>query len=562
MKISLCAALRWSILAYLVEGKGIWHMVDVPTVVCPASSLASSVVIDTQALNQTADRRPYIFSIYRTSNQAVSLEYSAKDSTGAVIVPKGTIDLPRVGDRRLGTGSQQPPLEQLRRLGNQHGRNAGRRLSSRRRAGGRTMGGGHHKSAMSGSVRRRTAGASSASTRRRTSIQSADGRLYSGPHGHSVGYSNAQSLNGHFPGGHRPTPYGYSGANAYQPSGAGAGSVMMAAAGGAAAGALGMYAFSRWNTYGDSYGANEVCYVGTARYSCPDCYRAYPSERYKCECRECRPKESAARDDLMQASFSLQEFVGPITFTVSSVVGSDFAKSRICPPPGWSRGNMTWNQGVLPGNQDIFVTLTQVDQIINNSTKQGSLWPKFVWPMLQMFFALALVSCCCAGLYLWGQNKAKDDEENYTPGKRNPGSKVAVAGEVDPIMSDKPQTIGQSQRRWMDTGAPKGMSWSDYCSSEDVLIGDDTGYIEGAWGECIAWAKVYELENPDWAKDPKYAVDGPCGQVLAELAAVAGEEAEEAALRLEQACEHAGEWGQPMPLIGYVISADCRNGRF
>lgn len=54
---------------------------------------------------------------------------------------------------------------------------------------------------------------------------------------------------------------------------------------------------------------------------------------------------------------------------------------------------------------------------------------------------------------------------------------------------------------FMGTAAPNGRYWSEYCSGEPEVSG--ANFVVGPWGECLAWAVVYEYQN-DWEDDPDY----------------------------------------------------------
>merc|ERR1712217_632482 len=104
---------------------------------------------------------------------------------------------------------------------------------------------------------------------------------------------------------------------------------------------------------------------------------------------------------------------------------------------------------------------------------------------------------------------------------------------------------------FMGFPAPNGMSWGDYCMSSPVGI-DGDGFPAGAWGECVAHAKMFELENPGWDNDPEFQDDGPVGQVITAMKRVnpgiAGR-AEQAGIRLEEEVEMQFQNGGPIPFI-------------
>lgn len=103
---------------------------------------------------------------------------------------------------------------------------------------------------------------------------------------------------------------------------------------------------------------------------------------------------------------------------------------------------------------------------------------------------------------------------------------------------------GGGQGGWMNTQAPNGQLWSQYCGASRPQV--QNGMLAGPWGECMAWAKLYEKQNPGWENDPTFQ-GGPAGQIIEALQRAGGDTA--AADRLEQACEQAADSGHPLPII-------------
>ena len=56
---------------------------------------------------------------------------------------------------------------------------------------------------------------------------------------------------------------------------------------------------------------------------------------------------------------------------------------------------------------------------------------------------------------------------------------------------------------FMNTAAPTGASWANFCQGHEVVVDPSTGMISGPWGECLAWAVAYEKQNPGWHQDPR-----------------------------------------------------------
>jgi len=173
-----------------------------------------------------------------------------------------------------------------------------------------------------------------------------DGSRYSNNQGMSYGYTNQNQLNNNYAGGYQSTPYGYSGANAYQrPSGgSGVGKVAAAAAAGVVAGVGASYLYSRWRSYDRCSTDDDDSWFG----SCSDCRSLYSGS--------CQPEtpKVANRDDLMSTGFWPDDYKSPLVVKVTGITGADFAPGRICPPaPGW-------NESI---GQDLFLTLTKITEL-------------------------------------------------------------------------------------------------------------------------------------------------------------------------------------------------------
>lgn len=116
-----------------------------------------------------------------------------------------------------------------------------------------------------------------------------------------------------------------------------------------------------------------------------------------------------------------------------------------------------------------------------------------------------------------------------------------------------PQVMGSAggQPGFMGTISPSGATWMQYCQSAGAPRLDNRGLVTGPWGECIAWAKVFEIQNPNWESMPEYRDDGPCGQVIDALCQAGG--SSEAGERLEEACQQAHAQGRPLPVINQTV---------
>jgi hypothetical protein len=109
----------------------------------------------------------------------------------------------------------------------------------------------------------------------------------------------------------------------------------------------------------------------------------------------------------------------------------------------------------------------------------------------------------------------------------------------------------QAYRGFLATAAPNGQPWGAYCQMQQAFV-TPQGYVGGPWGECIAWSKIFEFQNPGAIQDPQYE-GGPTGQVIQFLVDNAPgnmkQKLEQAADKLEEACDQCGNSGRPLPII-------------
>eukprot|EP00930_Biecheleria_cincta_P035055 TRINITY_DN24142_c0_g1_i1.p1 TRINITY_DN24142_c0_g1~~TRINITY_DN24142_c0_g1_i1.p1 ORF type:complete len:130 (-),score=18.63 TRINITY_DN24142_c0_g1_i1:31-372(-) len=106
---------------------------------------------------------------------------------------------------------------------------------------------------------------------------------------------------------------------------------------------------------------------------------------------------------------------------------------------------------------------------------------------------------------------------------------------------------------FMNTSAPNGQRWADYCREEAPV--SVSRRLQGRWAECIAWASYFELTN-DWSRMPEYQPHGPVGGVIEALKGATmgmdrkwAEEVQAAALNLEDGCRKEAERGRELPII-------------
>lgn len=421
---------------------------------------------------------------------------------------------------------------------------------------------------------------------------------YSNPHSPaagSYGYTS-QSAAYHNYGGRPPTvtPYGYSGAYGYQ--GHTGTKIAMALAGGVVAGAGVSYLYHHWGTGRVDYN-HMSCFSGWWSGSCSDCTTRFAASACYTEV---SPSFDAARDDIMATGFIPADYTFPVMVNFTEVVGEDYLASRICPPPGWiaSPESTTTVAPLLPTlppalsvlsvpqlgaasswqppeNQSLFLALTVVSELSSNGQSSGGSVPsqhdaKGSPQSGHMAFlttaVLLLGGCCCFLVPLavcmanrgGGRKKPRhrtdhgwssSDDSSTESDSSMPGYMVAPQQRLQNYAG----ISGGCGGGFLNTAAPNGVTWRDYCRSYEVSV-DSSGHIVGPWGECLAWAKVYELRNPGWERDLEYRDEGPCGQVIRAMLQASPDhthqQIEEAAERLEEDCAESAECGRPLPVIG------------
>jgi len=115
--------------------------------------------------------------------------------------------------------------------------------------------------------------------------------------------------------------------------------------------------------------------------------------------------------------------------------------------------------------------------------------------------------------------------------------------------------------------APNGATWERYCRDVKPKL-DRSGYVTGAWGECMHDAVHFEGTN-DYSSMRGYNEEGPAGQVLNFLRECGFGNFEGAMVKNEEATHHAFDAGneafvfEPEPgqaVMGQVVqgqSGDC-----
>ncbi|CAJ1400652.1 unnamed protein product [Effrenium voratum] len=407
--------LRWTILlthqlCVLAQSSfsGVWHLVDVYSVVCPG--FPGYTIVN---MSQPADKlhSPHIFTIFRTTNEAVKIAFTATDSNGKEVASESA-DLKKVA-RRLA-------LEMK-----------GRQLSARRRGGGGSYSSPRRRAPTSyssprrrapspapspsySSPRRRAPAPASGTTtarrrgyteppsqRRRTAGY--DNKYYtnpSNPAAGNYGYTSASTASSNF-GGRPPTstPYGYTGANAYSGSSGSAGKIALAAGGGLLAGYAASQLFSHtWTGYNREQLLGLPCTSGSWTGTCDACVKLHGEKNCAAQI---SPKIDATRDDLLNTGFIPADFTWPIHVKITEVSGTDFGP-QICPPttPGTE-----WNP---PSMKQLFLTLTTLEELSASAPAQPTASPGMSWwPILSAI--LVLVCCCCCLAAAWSFKSKQQD---------------------------------------------------------------------------------------------------------------------------------------------------------
>eukprot|EP00928_Gymnodinium_smaydae_P027800 TRINITY_DN21381_c0_g1_i1.p1 TRINITY_DN21381_c0_g1~~TRINITY_DN21381_c0_g1_i1.p1 ORF type:complete len:663 (-),score=97.44 TRINITY_DN21381_c0_g1_i1:148-2091(-) len=142
----LAAAVAFLLPEGAVGDLGLWHFVDVHSIVCPGSQgwYASSVALP----NAPADSHaPHVFSLFRSTSQQLTVSFTARDQSGKIIAEVNDVTLSSLagtGSRRLrwhgdeSDASELSDVEEERRLFSHsystHGSSFGSSFSPRRRS--------------------------------------------------------------------------------------------------------------------------------------------------------------------------------------------------------------------------------------------------------------------------------------------------------------------------------------------------------------------------------------------------------------------------------------------
>lgn len=400
---------------------------------------------------------------------------------------------------------------------------------------------------------------------------------YSNPLSPSIGHYGYTNPNYayHNYGGHTPmsTSYGYTGANAYS-SGSG---MKIALAGGA--GLLAGLATSQLlhHSGGSSFGGythaqmmQQDCTYGSWSGNCNSCVSQYGANR--CDV-SISPNFDATRDDLMSTGFIPTQVSWPLSVTVTSVSGIDFNPASVCPLTPGSAGN--------PSMARLFLTTTSLGMgssggnpgpgysqptnygynsgqqsnygSVQSSSSSGSGFLAWLGTVLALCCCWGFCVCCsCAS----GKKPSKWGFSGDSSSSDSDSESVQMVhhGGHNPYWQGGGQAPAPAQTNtaFMDTAAPGGATWANYCQGPPE-VNPSTGFVAGRWGDCLAWAVVYEHQNPGWPQNPTYRDMGPAGTVIQAMLENAAdsdcEDVERAANQLENACREAVASGGMLPVI-------------
>jgi len=218
--------------------------------------------------------------------------------------------------------------------------------------------------------------------------------------------------------------------------------------------------------------------------------------------------------------------------------------------------------------KQLFLALTPLSQTnMAGGSSVGTSYVQGRGAGVSGFGNLLLLCCCIGGLYSCGLCKGPS-QDMEGPGGYGGYPVGMQGGYAQPSQSSNPYWQGESAGTqltqperassdgFMGTLAPNGRAWKDYCTAPPEI---SAGKVIGPWGECLAWAVVYEHQHKDWEDDPTYHATsgGPAGSVIDAMIRKAGpsmvQEVGKAADALEQACRDAVQANRALPVINQRV---------
>eukprot|EP00442_Polarella_glacialis_P005445 CAMPEP_0115048028 /NCGR_PEP_ID=MMETSP0227-20121206/318_1 /TAXON_ID=89957 /ORGANISM="Polarella glacialis, Strain CCMP 1383" /LENGTH=304 /DNA_ID=CAMNT_0002431361 /DNA_START=1420 /DNA_END=2334 /DNA_ORIENTATION=+ len=252
------------------------------------------------------------------------------------------------------------------------------------------------------------------------------------------------------------------------------------------------------------------------------------------------PPINATRDDLMSTGFIPADYTYPLSVNITAISGQEFAPALICPPPGLITGVSWWPTA----SKELFLTLSAVDEI---GEGEQTWWSRLKeeWGFHLIVLGVGCTGVCgCCCIYCRRKPKKGRIHQSDLSESEFESSGSSSYGSYE---------NGGDGEGFMHTTAPNGQTWEDYCHAVEPAVNNQSGFPEGRWGECIAWAKVYEHQNRNWHHEPQYEDNGPCGQVIDAMWEAAPDHRRQAlansAEKLEIACQACCDGGRPLPII-------------
>lgn len=386
-------------------------------------------------LNISDPQATHILTVFRTAKHNVTMAVSATDANGKPIIAENITLEDHASGRRLSLWSslaRRLSTFSRRRSGGSSSSSGGG-WSSRRRSqtsDSRRRGSPTQPLIPPTSTRRRTTTTHPSSTRRRTTSQFSPNKPWSNHNGHggNYGYANHNQAMSNY-GGKLPTQtgYGYSGSGAL---GSGA-KIALALGGGMLVGALGAHLLGQLApsfphihnpldlncTHGSWFG---VCRDCVGRFQAANCDAQLPVS------------VDIVRDDLMTSGFVPNDFVGPITVTITGLSGTDFDPMQVCPPLGWNE-DLNVPAWAPPNNATMILSLTEMSSVnahandvpSNSGSETANVVSKAAHGLAGFLVLLCCgVSCCvmiCCGARQLFSQKKQDHEYSDSSTDSEPG---------------------------------------------------------------------------------------------------------------------------------------------
>lgn len=128
------------------------------------------------------------------------------------------------------------------------------------------------------------------------------------------------------------------------------------------------------------------------------------------------------------------------------------------------------------------------------------------------------------------------------------GSFVQLVESAEEMYRQEMQDAEGDPYAFLRQRAENGMQWKEYTAMQEPSVAAN-GFINGAWGECLTAAVIFEHQNPDWSKLSLYCADGPAGQVINYFLECGHNVNEELMSKTEAATHQAIDSGRKVPVF-------------